>query len=84
MLAGTYITVVLEKMLVSSVKVRATSPINSAYLVIKTAPTTLPLAPWSPQLQSEIDPAASVRQMGRDSGNLSTQGLSSRFLNTGG
>lgn len=45
MLAGTYITVVLEKMLVSSVKVRATSPINSAYLVIKTAPTTLPLAP---------------------------------------
>lgn len=63
MLAGTYITVVLEKMPVSSVKVRATAPPNSVDLVIKTAHTPMPLAPLPPQLQSQIDPAAWACQM---------------------
>lgn len=63
MLAGTYITVVLEKMPVSSVKVRTTSSPNSEHLVIKIAPTLMPLAPLSPQLQSQVDLAAWVCQM---------------------
>lgn len=60
MLAGTYITVVLEKTPVLSVKVGATSPSNSAYILIKTASTPIPLEPLYPHLQSQIDPAAWV------------------------
>lgn len=60
MLAGTYITVVLEKMPVSSVKVRATSLSNRVHLVIKIALTPMPPAPLSPQLQSQTDPAVWV------------------------
>lgn len=43
MQAGTYTTVVLEKMPVSSVKVRATFPSNDADFLIKIASTSIPV-----------------------------------------